>query len=79
MSRFKGLWRNPDFQAYAPGKMVALGSRQPSGGRKGDTYTEYPEISATTMQDIDALFSYAHVSTHLPLLAYLTEMWFEEC
>ncbi|KZP27502.1 hypothetical protein FIBSPDRAFT_886400 [Athelia psychrophila] len=60
MSRFKGLWRNPDFQAYAPGKMVALGSRQPSGGRKGDTYTEYPEISATTMQDIDALFSYAH-------------------
>jgi hypothetical protein len=42
--------------------MYAIGSRQPQGGRGGDTYTEYPQLRAETLQDIKTLFYYARVS-----------------
>ena len=42
--------------------MYAFGSCQPQGGREGDTYTEYPQLHADTVQGIKTLFYYAHVS-----------------
>jgi hypothetical protein len=49
-------------ESFGYGKMHAVGSRQPQGGRKADIYTEYPELKVENNKDIEALFAYAYVS-----------------
>lgn len=68
MSRFKGIKRGAKFEAWSYGKMVAIGSRQPAGGIPGDCYREYPELNGDTLEDIQALFTYAYVSCFLFVL-----------
>jgi hypothetical protein len=48
-------------EAFGYGNMYARGSRQPQGGRGADTYTEYPQLRADTIQNIKMLFHYAQV------------------
>jgi len=58
----KAVRRGSTIEAFGYGNMYAIGSRQPQGGRGGDTYTEYPQLRAETLQDIKTLFYYARVS-----------------
>jgi hypothetical protein len=58
----KAVRRGSTMEAFGYGEMYAFGSRQPQGGRKGDTYTEYPQLRADSIADIETLFYYAHVS-----------------
>ena len=58
----KAVRRGSTIEAFGYGDMYLYGSRQPQGGREGDTYTEYPHLRADSIQDIRKLFHYAHVS-----------------
>lgn len=63
ISNRPGLRRGDKFEAWSHGQMVAIGSRMPSGGIKGDCLREYPGVMAgTTVADIRKLFQYAAVS-----------------
>jgi len=44
------------------GDMVAKGTRVPSGGYAGDGYVLYKDMSASTEEDIEAMFHHAWVS-----------------
>jgi hypothetical protein len=54
--------RGAQFQPWRNGEMQGVGSRMPTGGRKGDTYTVYPgmEIGDEIVQ-IKKQFKYAKV------------------
>lgn len=54
--------RGKSFQAFAYGKMQAVGARVPQGGRPGDTYTTFPDQVAENAEDIKKLFMHARVS-----------------
>jgi hypothetical protein len=58
----KAVRRGSTIEAFGYGDMYSYGSRQLQGGRKADTYTEYPHLHADSIQDIKRLFHYAHVS-----------------
>ena len=45
------------------GDMIAKGTRVPSGGYTGDGYVLYKDMSASTDDDIEAMFYHAWVST----------------
>jgi len=62
-SKSKAIRRGTTIEAFGYGDMYAAGSRQPQGGRAGDTYTVYPHLRANTVQNIRTLFCYAYVST----------------
>ena len=64
-SKSKAVRRGSTIEVFGYGSMHGFGSRQPQGGREGDTYTEYPELSATTVDDIKDIFCYAYVSFRL--------------
>jgi hypothetical protein len=50
------------FQPWQTGAMHVVGSRMPSGGRKGDTYTVYPGMEIKDdVANIKKLFKYAKV------------------
>lgn len=53
-------WREA-LHAWNHGTMTALGSRQPVGGRRGDSYVPYAIHSGQTVDDIKALFRHAEV------------------
>jgi hypothetical protein len=57
----KAVRRGSTIEAFGYGNMYPSGSRQPQGGRNADTYTEYSQLSAKTIQDIKKLFYYAQV------------------
>jgi hypothetical protein len=57
----KAVRRGSTIEAFGYGNMYARGSRQPQGGRDADTYAEYPQLRAKTIQDIKSLFHYAKV------------------
>ena len=61
-SKSKAIRRGATVEAVGYGDMYLIGSRQPQGGRKADTYTEYPELSVKTVDEIKILFGYAYVS-----------------
>jgi len=61
-SKSKAVRRGETIEAFGYGEMYSVGSRQPQGGRAGDTYTVYPHLRADTVQDIKTLFYYAYVS-----------------
>ncbi|KAJ3841852.1 hypothetical protein F5878DRAFT_702347 [Lentinula raphanica] len=54
--------RGGQFQSFAGGKMTPIGSRSPSGGRAGDTYTSYAGLDATTEEGLNILFKQAATS-----------------
>jgi len=58
----KAVRRGSTVEAFGYGDMYPYGSRQPQGGRAGDTYTEYPHLHADSIQNIRRFFHYAHVS-----------------
>jgi len=52
--------RGGQFQPWSNGTMQAVGSRMPSGGRPGDTYTIYPGMEIRNEIDrIKRLFKHA--------------------
>ncbi|KAJ3826637.1 hypothetical protein F5880DRAFT_1504509 [Lentinula raphanica] len=57
--------RGAQFQSFAGGKMVPLGSRLPSGGRPGDAYTSYSGLDASSVSGLDILFNQAATSVIL--------------
>jgi hypothetical protein len=65
-SKSKAMQRGSTLEAFGYGKMFSIGSRQPQGGAKADTYREYPELRAETIEDIKILFYYAYVSIDWP-------------
>jgi len=72
-SKSKAVRRGSTIEAFGYGDMIGIGSRQPQGGRAGDTYTEYPELSASTVEQIKTFFGYAYVSSSaLCTILYLT-------
>ncbi|KAJ3817774.1 hypothetical protein F5880DRAFT_1511501 [Lentinula raphanica] len=54
--------RGAQFESYAGGKMIPLGSRSASGGRAGDTYTSYAGLEATSDKGLGILFRQAATS-----------------
>ncbi|KAJ3831235.1 hypothetical protein F5878DRAFT_667770 [Lentinula raphanica] len=54
--------RGGQFQTFSSGKMVPVGSRIPSGGRPGDSYTSYSGLEASTQNGLDILFNQAATS-----------------
>ncbi|KAJ3964310.1 hypothetical protein EV361DRAFT_956071 [Lentinula raphanica] len=61
--------RGGQFQTFAGGKMVPVGSRIPSGGRPGDSYTSYSGLEASTQSGLDILFNQAATSVILTSIA----------
>lgn len=57
----KAVQQGSTMEAFGYGNMYGRGSHQPMGGRAGDTYTEYPQLHADTIQNIKKLFHYALV------------------
>lgn len=55
------LSRGKVFSKWKYGEMRAMGSRQPVGGRPGDGYGPYDGVSATSVNDIETLFSHVSV------------------
>ncbi|KAF7971548.1 hypothetical protein HWV62_20868 [Athelia sp. TMB] len=49
-------------------EMVAIGSRQPSGGVKGDCLREYSFMKGSTKEEVDQLFQYAATSDYVDAL-----------
>jgi hypothetical protein len=68
----KAVRRGSTIEAFGYDDMYSCGSRQPQGGRKGDTYTEYPHLRADSIQNIRRLFHYAHVSVLIFPLSSIT-------
>lgn len=62
------LKRRKVFDSWSYGKMLPLGSRQPSGGRPGDGYAPYPASTVLDQQDIHTLFAHALVGLLLVLI-----------
>ncbi|KAJ3830817.1 hypothetical protein F5878DRAFT_151231, partial [Lentinula raphanica] len=54
--------RGRQFESFTGGKMTAIGSRSPSGGRAADTYTSYAGLEATTEEGLNILFKQAATS-----------------
>ncbi|KAJ3825786.1 hypothetical protein F5880DRAFT_1610795 [Lentinula raphanica] len=54
--------RGGQFQSFMGGKMTPIGSRNPSGGRAGDSYTSYSGLEAMTDGGLDILFKQAAIS-----------------
>ncbi|KAJ3832384.1 hypothetical protein F5878DRAFT_666623 [Lentinula raphanica] len=54
--------RGGQFQSFLGGKMTPIGSRSPSGGRAGDSYTSYSGLEAMTEAGLDVLFKQAAIS-----------------
>jgi hypothetical protein len=61
--RTKGInvKRGKLFQPWALGRMIPIGSRQPQGGRPGDTYTTYAHMATDSEEDLDMMFGHAVV------------------
>lgn len=57
----RSVKRRESMEAWSYGSMTAAGSREATGGRKGDTYAEYTIHSGKTVDDINALFRHAQV------------------
>ncbi|KAJ7787382.1 hypothetical protein B0H14DRAFT_3505641 [Mycena olivaceomarginata] len=57
--KVRAIRRRSIMQRWAYGSMTATGSRQASGGRRGDTYSAYACHRGDTPDDIKALFSEA--------------------
>jgi hypothetical protein len=55
------LARSADQQKWAYGSMVAIGSRIPKGGIRGDTYHPYDHVKAEDPDDTKMLFEHAKV------------------
>ena len=62
VANFKPVKRGANLQNFAYGRMHPIGSRQAQGGRIADTYTEYPDLHARNIEEIQTLFGYAYVS-----------------
>ncbi|KAJ3825957.1 hypothetical protein F5880DRAFT_1610639 [Lentinula raphanica] len=54
--------RGGQFHSYSGGKMIPLGSRLPSGGRAGDSYTSYSGLEASSQIGLEILFNQAATS-----------------
>ncbi|KAJ3771967.1 hypothetical protein FB446DRAFT_789143 [Lentinula raphanica] len=63
--------RGGQFQTFSSGKMVPVGSRLPSGGRPGDSYTSYSGLEASTQNGLDILFNQAATSVIMTSTAKL--------
>jgi hypothetical protein len=57
----KSIKRGSQFSRFEWGKMHPIGSRQPAGGRPGDTYTSYAGMEVTDTAHIKLLFAHATV------------------
>jgi hypothetical protein len=57
--------RRDTMDAYGYGSMTCKGTRQPAGGRKGDTYVPYSTQHANDRDGYEALFRHAKVSLYL--------------
>lgn len=55
------ITRRKLLELWAFGKLWVAGSRQPRGGRPGDTYGLYSHHNTTTKEGIQALFAHAQV------------------
>jgi hypothetical protein len=62
----KAVQRGTTLETFGYGDIFGKGSCQPQGGAKADTYREYPELHAETIEDIKILFYYAYVSIAWP-------------
>jgi hypothetical protein len=57
-----GIDRGGQFKPWKNGAMLGFGSRMPSGGRKGDTYTMYRGMAIRDdIEVVRKLFKYAKV------------------
>jgi hypothetical protein len=62
--RATAVGRGGQFQPWKNGEMVGVGSRMPSGGRPGDTYTVYQGMEIVDdVNHIKKVFEHAKVST----------------
>lgn len=81
-SRTQGvnLKRGKLFQPWAYGRMIPIGSRQPQGGRPGDSYTAYAHMISDAGDDLNMIFGHALVShTYLQGDFYLLTMAYTGC
>jgi hypothetical protein len=67
-----GIDRGGQFQPWKNGEMLGIGSRMPSGGRKGDTYTVYRGMAIRDdIEMVRKLFKYAKVrSQYITIMIY---------
>ena len=77
ISEVPGIKRGANFSLWAHGQMVAIGSRQPSGGVKGDCLREYSFMRGSTKEEIDQLFQYAAVSILYQKLLLITQRFLD--
>jgi len=64
LPRAAAVGRGGQFQAWKNGEMLGFGSRMPSGGRPGDTYTVYQGMEIMDdVNHIKKLFQHAKAST----------------
>jgi hypothetical protein len=64
--------RGGQFQPWRNGAMQGVGSRMPSGGRAGDTYTVYPSMQSRgdDIERVRKIFKYAKVRSFSYQLDY---------
>ena len=67
LKNVKPLQRGQQFDFYSSGRMTALGTRAPAGGRPGDAYAMYHGMEAETLKGMTALFNHAEVQIYLIL------------
>ncbi|KAJ3766982.1 hypothetical protein FB446DRAFT_793623 [Lentinula raphanica] len=58
----QALKRGGQFRSFGGGKMIPIGARTPAGGRKGDAYTSYAGLEASTQRGLEMLFNQAATS-----------------
>ncbi|KAJ3832968.1 hypothetical protein F5878DRAFT_633797 [Lentinula raphanica] len=58
----QALKRGGQFRSFGGGEMIPIGARTPSGGRKGDAYTSYAGLEASTQHGLEMLFNQAATS-----------------
>jgi hypothetical protein len=66
------IGRGGQFQPWKNGKMSGVGSRMPSGGRKGDTYAVYPGMEiGDQITKIKKIFKCAKVSKLVTVVVFI--------
>ncbi|KAJ3755513.1 hypothetical protein EV360DRAFT_72807 [Lentinula raphanica] len=58
----QALKRGGQFRSFGGGEMIPIGARTPAGGRKGDAYTSYAGLEASTQHGLEMLFNQAATS-----------------
>lgn len=72
LQEVKAIKRGKQFQSYVQGSMIPRGSRAPTGGIAGDSYTFYAGMNSSSPEGINVLFNDAEVILSSTLFCQLT-------